>query len=461
MHFQQTFSNKSDSICLSATYSESHNAIWNSLTCHASQRKLISWTRVANDPFSRRVVHQFSQGFRGVLPMCSKNFLFQACLISGLCFIVPLSLFADFQYTETTKITGGSIVSMMKFAGALSKEARQATDPVISTVLVKGNRKAHISSDSSEIIDLDKETVTRIDHKKKVYSVITFQQMKQELENASREAEKHRAQQPASAEPAPKTDQPEMTFKVNVRETGASRQVAGLDAKEAIMTMALQGEDKKTGQTGALDITNDMWMTTEIPGYGEVRDFDMRWGKKMGAMLNGALNPSASMPVAMQPGAVKGMSEMTKEMAKMKGVPVLQIMRMGSTADGQPLPAASEAPLPPSDSAAMPNAAQVAQGAAANTASNAATSAVASQMGGLGGLIGGLGGFGHKKKQQQQDHPADQPSAQNAGTASVLVESSTELTSFSSASVDDSRFSVPVGYKQVDPAMAGPSPSAH
>jgi len=387
--------------------------------------------------------------------------LIQICLVSGLCFTMPFSLLADFQYTETTKITGGSLVSMMKFAGAFSKEARQATDPVTSTVLVKGNRKAHINTDSTEIIDLDKETVTRIDHRKKQYSVITFQQMKQELESALSESQKQRAQQPAGTEPAAKADQPEMTFNVNVRNTGASKQVAGLDAKEAILTMALQGEDKKTGQTGALDITNDMWMTPEIPGYDEVRDFDLRWGKKMGSMLNGALNPSTSMAAAVQPGSVKGMSEMAKEMSKMKGVPVLQVMRMGSTADGQPLPAASEAPLPPSNTPAMPNAAEVAQDAATNTATNAATSAAASQMGGVGSLIGGLGGFGHKKKQQRQEQPADQPKAQNGPTASVLMESSTELTSFSSAGIDDSRFAIPAGYKQVEPEMARPKPSSH
>ena len=144
----------------------------------------------------------------------------------------------------------------------------------------------------------------------------------------------------------------------------------------------------------------------------------------------------------------------------MKGVPVLQVMRMGSTADGQPLPAASEAPLPPSNTPAMPNAAEVAQDAATNTATNAATSAAASQMGGLGGLIGGLGGFGHKKKQPQQEQSADQPKTQNGATAGVLVESSTELTSFSSASIDDSRFAVPAGYKQIEPEMS-PKPPSH
>lgn len=392
--------------------------------------------------------------------MCFHKSLNRLCLVTGLCFAMPLSLFADFQYTETTKITGGSIVSMMKFAGALSKEARQATDPVTSTVLVKGNRKAHINPDSTEIIDLDKETVTRIDHRKKQYSIITFQQMKQELENASNEAQKNRPQPPASTQPPPQGNQPEMTFKVNVRDTGASKQVASLNAKEAIMTMAVQGEDKKTGQTGALNITNDMWMVPEIPGYGEVRDFDARWGKKLGTMLTSTLTAPTSTPGAMPAGSVKGMSEMTKEISKMKGVPVLQVMRMGSTADGQPLPAASEAPLPPSDTPAMPNAGEVAQDAAANTASNAATSAAANQMGGLGGLIGGFGGFGHKKKKEQQEHPADQPQAQNSATAAVLMETTTELTSFSSAGIDDSRFAVPAGYKEVESEMLRPKASS-
>jgi hypothetical protein len=224
--------------------------------------------------------------------------------------------------------------------------------------------------------------------------------------------------------------------------------------------MAVQGEDKKTGQTGALNITNDMWMVPEIPGYGEVRDFDARWGKKLGTMLTSTLTAPTSTPGAMPAGSLKGMSEMTKEMSKMKGVPVLQVMRMGSTADGQPLPAASEAPLPPSDTPAMPNAGEVAQDAAANTASNAATSAAANQMGGLGGLIGGFGGFGHKKKKEQQEHPADQPQAQNSATAAVLMETSTELTSFSSAGIDDSRFAVPVGYKEVESEMMRPKASS-
>ena len=103
--------------------------------------------------------------------------------VVALCVAVPLPLFADFEYRETTKITGGSVLQMMKFAGALSKESRQMSDPITSTVLVKGNQ---------------------------------------------------------------------MNFKVNVRNTGAAKQVTGLDATESILSMALQSTNNQSGEKGSL-----------------------------------------------------------------------------------------------------------------------------------------------------------------------------------------------------------------
>ena len=50
-------------------------------------------------------------------------------LASLLLFTLSTPCFADFQYTETTKITGGAAVGAMKFAGVFSKDARQAARP--------------------------------------------------------------------------------------------------------------------------------------------------------------------------------------------------------------------------------------------------------------------------------------------------------------------------------------------
>jgi hypothetical protein len=131
-------------------------------------------------------------------------------------------------------------------------------------------------------------------------------------------------------------------------------------------------------------------------------------------------------------------------------VPILQVMRMGMTPNGQPLPAASEAPLPASNAPAMPTAGDVAQ--------QTTTSVVASKLGGFGSALGGggFGGFGHKKKAADPApaQPADAPGKGTDPAAGVLIESSTTLSDFSSAPVDGSHFQVPAGYQQV--AAPGP-----
>jgi hypothetical protein len=381
-------------------------------------------------------------------------------LALGLCLALPSASFADFRYDETTKITGGSLVSMAKFAGAFSKSARQITDPVNSTILVKGNRMAHINQDSTEIIDLDQETITHIDNAKKQYSVITFAEMKAAMEEAVKKAQQQSAAAPAAA-PTNGAPPPEMKFKVNVTNTGASKQFAGLTASESILKMSLEAKDQKSGQTGSMAMTNDMWMAPEIPGNDQVRDFNRRLAEKMGSMMDSSMRSLLSpQMLSAQPGMFSGMADMAKEMQKLKGVPVSQIMRMGSTADGTPLPAASEAPLPPSPN--MPAAGDIA-GQAANSAATSATNTAAanaenkvgSHMGSFGGVPSSLGnlGFGgfHKKKPAAQE-PA-QPAAAQPGAApqnvAVLMESTTEMTSFSSLPVDATLFNVPAGYAKI------------
>lgn len=330
---------------------------------------------------------------------------------------------ADFTYQETTQITGGSVVSMMKFAGAFSKQARQASDPIVSTVMVKGNRMVRNNKDNTEIIDLDAGTITVVDHLKKQYTTMTFEQMRQQMEAAMAKARAQQAKQP-NAQPSSDAQQVDMGFNVKVHNTGATRDVAGLSAKEAIMTMTLDATDRKSGQTGSLAITNDMYLAPDIPGYEEVREFYKRYAAKMGTVMSGAIN-SQMMAMMQQPTAGKGMAEMVEEMSKLKGIPVLQIMRMGTTLDGMPLAAASEAPLPTGP--APPSVGDIAKSAVMNSLP--------------------FGGFGRKKK--QEDPP---PSANGAPTASaVLVESTTQMTEFSKNSVDSSQFSPPAGYKQVEP----------
>lgn len=348
------------------------------------------------------------------------------CLLGAL----PSALHADFSYTETTQITGGALIGMMKMAGAFSKQARQAGEPIVSTVMIQGNRMVRSNAMQTEIVDLDRETITTIDHTRKQYTTMTFEQMRQQIDAAIK---KGKEQQGVDQSAPADTD---LSFEVKVRNTGATKDVAGVSASESILTMAMDATDKKSGQKGSLAITNDMWLAPEVAGYDEVREFQKRFAAKLGTVFSQSLNPAM---FASQPGAGKAMADMVKEMSKLKGIPVLQVMRMGTTANGDPLPAASEGPLPASTSPVVPSAGEVAKDSAA--------SAITSSLG-----LGGLGGFGRKKKVAEPPPAASGDSA--AQGPAVLVESNTQMSGFSQASIDASKFAIPAGYKQVEPKIA-------
>lgn len=334
---------------------------------------------------------------------------------------------ADFSYQQTTQITGGSMLQMMKMAGTFSAQARKAGEPIVSSVYLRGNRKAMVSQDAIEIIDLDKEAVTHVDLLKHTYYTMTFAEMRARMEaaRAKAAAKSEKRQAPAASD-----NNVQASFDVKVRNTGVHKTVSGLDTSESIMTMTMTATDTKSQQSGALGITNDLWMTPEIAGYAELRDFDMRYVQKlatatgMGQELGGMLMT--------HPGATEAMAKMAVEMQKLHGVPVVQITRMGPTPDGKPIPAASEAPLPATQS---PSGGDVAKQALMNSLPF---------------------GFGHKKKDQDQNQNANgnsgsnaQPAGAQGGVAAILMETQVTMSNFSAAPVDASHFEVPAGMKLI------------
>jgi hypothetical protein len=333
---------------------------------------------------------------------------------------LPTCLLADFSYEESTKITGGMMAGVMKFAGAFSKQARE---PIQSTVALKGNRMLHGNKDRASVIDLDNETITEINFQKKTYSVMTFAEMKQAMEQAMqrmKDAPKQQQQQD------PKTDV-KTDFKVDIKNTGQSKEINGLLAKETIMTMQMEGTDQQSGNKGAMVIISDMWLAPKIPGYDEVTKFHMRMAAKM------AWTPDSGMNAMMgRPDMARAMENMRKEGSKMEGIPVLTVMKVTGTAEGQ-----------------------------ASETSNTQTSSQQSKpqpkpdLGSvLGGKLGGFGGFGRKKKQQDDSQASSTPPpSEQASASGSLIETTTETSNFSSASVDPSRFSPPAGFKKVESEM--------
>ncbi|MEO6924731.1 MAG: hypothetical protein ABI142_12965, partial [Bryocella sp.] len=175
-----------------------------------------------------------------------------------------------------------------------------------------------------------------------------------------------------------------------------------------------------------------------------------RMAKEMGMDMDHS--PASSM-LATQPGAAQALADLKKESAGLSGLPVLQITRVGLSADGQPLPAPSVTPLPQSKSSNN-QAGDITRDIATNTGTDVASSQI-SRLGSFGRALGGasLGALSRHKSSARNATPADASGTSNPATAGVLIESETRLGSFSSAPANMSSFEIPAGYKQVKSPM--------
>ena len=353
------------------------------------------------------------------------------CLVVAL--LAATCVLADFSYEQTTTITGGMMAGMMKFAGAFSKQARE---PIKNSVAVKGDRMMHGNATRASIIDVGKETITEIDFQKKQYSVMTFAEMKQMMDELAQKMKDKKSG--------------DMQIKVEAKETGQSKQIGGFDTKEVIMKIIMESQNPETGQKGTMTMTVDSWQAPKMAGYEEVTAFYKRMGEK----LDWA--PGGGMMTMGRPDVAKAMAEMYKGGSKLNGIPVYQVIQMGMEGlPNQGGAAPAEAQQQPQQQQPQQRDVQVEK----PTVGGALGSA-------LGGRLGRLGGLGRKKKQEDpppQQQPAQQPAeAQTAAqtapaqqrpadASGALMEATSEYGGFSAAAVDPAKFQVPAGFKQVQP----------
>ena len=331
-------------------------------------------------------------------------------LVAALTFSLSTPCFADFQYTETSKITGGSAAGAMKFVGVFSKDARQATQGTTSTISFKGNKmRREDSLGSVEIIDLDARSITHIDTKKKTYSTMTFDEMRAQMEEARKKAVEQQAKHNKEQ------GNVKIVPKIQVSAGTGTKKLLDYTAKEmkVRVDMEMQSDDPKTkGQTANMWVNSDQWIAP-VKGYDEVKHFYLRLAKELdwvpGAVFGG--NPQIS----------PAMVEYRKSAATLNGMPLLSMVSVGMAGQA----GAPQASSPSSDEK--------------KSSGNPITS-------GIGGI------FGRKKKKDdstQQDSSSASSNAAPAGTPGSLMDTTIEVTSISTNAVDAGQFQIPAGFKQV------------
>ena len=191
-----------------------------------------------------------------------------------------------------------------------------------------------------------------------------------------------------------------------------------------------------------------MWLVPEFPGMDELRAFNQRMMQELS--VDATANQMSGL-LAAQPGGAQALADLKKEASKMQGFPVLQVTRVGISADGQPLAAPSVAPLPAdkgNDSSA---------GKCDSRSGYRYRHADCQRRNGKARDIRArtrklsLGAFMRHKPQAQKR--TVNALLRRSATAGVLLESQTSIDHFSTSPADLSSFDVPAGYKQVTSPM--------
>jgi hypothetical protein len=177
---------------------------------------------------------------------------------------------ADFSYTQTTKPSQGA--------------------PQVAKTYLKGSKMAVERDGTATIMDFGAQTITTVDKTGKTYSVRKMGDMI-----------------PPGG--------PSVTPQMDVKETGQKRTINGMNCTQMVMTMSMDAP--AGGPPGMkMQMEMEMWISTDVPGWQNMRAFYQKNGNALGAMAGG------------NPGLQKAMVEMQKKMATMNGMPVEQIMRM-------------------------------------------------------------------------------------------------------------------------------------
>jgi hypothetical protein len=259
--------------------------------------------------------------------------------IAALSFCVLLAsaqaLKADVRADEKTHF---------QFAGVLGKVVnifggKAAREGVTSVVAVKGSRKTRLNDTTGQIIDLSEEKVYQLDVKRKTYKVVTFEELRRQMEEAQRKAQEDARKQPSAEKPA-QSDEKGKEYEVDfdVKNTGETKNVNGFSTHQTLVTVTVREKGKTLEQSGGLVMTTDLWLAPVIPAMKEIADFDMRYAQKLyGPMVAGASAQDMAAAMALYPMMKPALARMSAEGGKIEGTPIMTTVTMDAVKSAEQL----------------------------------------------------------------------------------------------------------------------------
>jgi hypothetical protein len=311
--------------------------------------------------------------------------------------------------------------SQVKFEGTLGRMVnlfggRGAREGIVSTVSVKGDRKMTTTDKTAQIVDLREEKVYELDLSKKTYKVMTFADMRRQIEEARRKAAEQMSREKPEEKAAPAADaQYEVDF--DLKESGQKKVINGFNAREIVMTISVHEKGKPLAQNGGMVLTISNWLAPKLPGVSEIAEFDLRFAQKL-ALPVMADEQQMAAAVAMYPMLAEGMKRMQAENVRMDGTSVLMTMK--------------------ADVAGPPGAAQESAKEEPKQQNTRPTS-----IGGLGGALARRA-LNKKDDKKDSDKEAEAPATPGRVTLMTIENELLKVT----PTVTDADVAIPAGFKQ-------------
>jgi len=337
-----------------------------------------------------------------------------------LVFCSAVSLRAEIKTQEKSQVQFPGMLGRMMgmFGGKAMREG------MVDTVAVKGNRKITLNDTTGRIVDLDEEKIYDLDMKGKSYKVMTFDDLRRQMEQEQQQARNAQEKNPPAADsskPQSAPDAKQMQIDFDLKETGQKRNINGFDCREVVMTITVHERDKTLEQSGGMVMTTHEWLAPRIVAMKEITDFDRRFAEKLrGPSI--AVMPSVdpgqmAAAAAMYPMLTDAIGKFNVENVNMDGTSILTSMTTESVASQEQ----------------MQQQQQQQQSAQQNDGSGGVPTSV-------GGLLGGLGRRAVRNRTQKQ------PENSTPGRATVMTMNHELLKVSSDVSAAD--LALPAGFKQ-------------
>jgi hypothetical protein len=190
-------------------------------------------------------------------------------------------------------------------------------DGITSTTAVKGDRRLTGDERSGELVDLSEEKIYRLDYGRKSYTVVTFDELRKQYEDAKKEAAEQQKER-EKEEKNRKNEGPEYEVDFDIDETGKKEKIGGYDTKQVIVTVTVREKGKKLEQSGGAVLTADMWMGPKLAQMREINAFNQKYFQQLYGDATAEMQQMAVL-MATTPTFGKAMKEFSKKRGAFDG----------------------------------------------------------------------------------------------------------------------------------------------